>query len=129
MGRRLMRAMLETQVLARESRALPSAFGPVTPEARVPVVRFRVAAHARRIGRKMQRLDVTRGGHVLMAIDAIDPVCRVRAMLERVGRVSGTNAEQARARRQSERRDDAERERELHGLLQLRERRASALAS
>ena len=93
------------------------------------VMRFRVAADTCRVGREVQRLHVARGGHALVAIDAIDPVRRVRAMLEGMRRVSGTKSEHASAGRQSEGCEDEERERELHGVPQVRERRASALAS
>jgi hypothetical protein len=54
------------------------------------VMRFRVAADTCRVGREVQRLHVARGGHALVAIDAIDPVRRVRTMLEGMRRVSGT---------------------------------------
>ena len=53
-------------------------------------MRFRMAAATRRIGRQVKRLDVARGGHALVAVDAIDPVRRVPAMFEGVRRVSGT---------------------------------------
>jgi hypothetical protein len=77
----------------------------------------------------MQGLDVSGGGHAFVAVHAIDPARRVRAMFEGMRLVAGAEAEHARARRQGERREDDERERELHGAPQLRERRASALAS
>jgi hypothetical protein len=77
----------------------------------------------------VQRLDVTRGGHSLVAADAIDPVRRVRAMLEGVRRVAGPEPKHTCARCQGEGCEDEEREREFHGVPQLRESRASALAS
>jgi hypothetical protein len=126
---RLVGAMLEAEMLPREVCTLPGIGGAVAPETGMLVMRLGVATAARRVGGQMQRLDVSGGGHALVAVDAIDPVRRVRAMLERMRRVTGAEAEHARARRQGERRENDERERELHGIPQLRERRASALAS
>jgi hypothetical protein len=101
----------------------------MAPETGTLVMRFRMAAATRRIGRQVKRLDVARGGHALVAVDAIDPVRRVPAMFEGVRRVSGSEPKHTCARGQGERCDDQERERELHGVPQLRESRASALAS
>jgi hypothetical protein len=126
---RLVGAMLEAEVLPCEVCTLPGVGGSVAPETGMLVVRLGVAAAARRVGRQMQRLDVSGGGHAFVAVDTIDPVCRVGAMLEGVRGVARAEAEHARACRQGERCENDERERELHGEPQLRERRASALAS
>jgi hypothetical protein len=87
---RLMGTMLEAQVLTRESRTLTGVGGSMAPETRMLVMRLRMAAHTCRVGGKVQRLDVTRGGHALVAVDAINPVRRVRAMLEGMRRVAGS---------------------------------------
>jgi hypothetical protein len=85
----LMGSMLEAQVLPRESRAFPRVGRTVAAETRMLIMRFRVAPHTRRVGREVQRLDVARGCDTSVAVDAIDPVRRVRAMLEGVGRLAG----------------------------------------
>ncbi len=129
--RYLVGPMLEAQMLAGEPRPLARSFGAMAPKAGVWVVRFRVASAAGRIRREVQRLDVTRGGDALVALDAIDPVRRVGAMLERVRRVAMAQAEHACACREGKRKreGDQEAERAPHGRAQLRERRASTWVS
>ncbi len=93
------------------------------------VVRLGVTADTCSVRWKVQRFDITGGGHTLVAIDTIDPVRHVRAMLEGVRRVAGPQPKDPCARRQGEGCQDKERERELHGVPQLRESRARAFAS
>jgi hypothetical protein len=126
---RLMSSMLEAKVLARAPRPFACVRGAMAPKTRVLVVRLRMAATARRFRRQVKRLDLARRGHPLVTVDAIDPVRRMRAMLEGMGLIVRPQTEHAGARRQRERRNDEEGKREFHCLPQLRERRASALAS
>jgi hypothetical protein len=127
--RGLVSAVLEAQMLASQQRALPRIGGSMAPEARTRVVWLGVTPDTCRVGRKVQRFDVTRGGHSPVAIQAIDPTRRVRAMLEGVRRVARPEPEDASARRQRDGGDDENRERALHGVPQVRESLASALAS
>lgn len=124
MRRYLVSAVLEAKVLSRETRSFPGPLRAVAAKTRMLIVRLRVAAAACRIRRKVQRLDVTRGGDALVALDAIDPVGRVCAVLEGVRRLTRAYPEHPSARSQGQRREDKERERELHCTPQLRERRA-----
>ncbi len=129
MGDGLVSPVLEAETLTRDPRPLPSVGGSMAREARVRVVRLRVATDAGRVGREVKRLHVPRELDALMAVDTIDPMRRVRAVLEGVRFVRRAQAEHASARGERERKDGDERERKLHGLPQLRERRASTFAS
>jgi hypothetical protein len=126
---RLMRSMLKPEMLSREPGVLPHVGRSVAAQARPLVVRFRVTGDARCVRGQMERLDIARRGYALVACDAVDPVRRVRAMLEGVRRVTRAEAENSRARCEREACDDDERERALHSAPQCRERRARALSS
>jgi hypothetical protein len=84
MGRGLMLSVLEAKVLTRQQCTLANVGRAVAAEAGVLVVRLRVAAAARRLARQVQRFDLTCRGDPLVTVDAIDPMRRVRAMLEGV---------------------------------------------
>jgi hypothetical protein len=110
-GRDLVSAMLEAQVLPRESCSFSRIGRSVAAEASARVMRPGVAPHARRRGREVEGLHVPRGGDALVAVDAVDPVGRVSAMFERVRRVARPEAEHARTRRERERSNDQQRQR------------------
>jgi hypothetical protein len=101
----------------------------MAPETRMRVVRLGVTPDTGSVRRKVQRFDVTRRGNTLVAVHAVDPVGHVRAMLEGVRRIAGPEPKDTCARGQGESCKGEEREREFHGVPQLRESRARASAS
>jgi len=76
--------MLEAKLRARELGRLPYVGLAVAVDARMIVVRFLVAAAADRVGGEVQRSSLPRRRHVRVALDAVDALERVRAVLERV---------------------------------------------
>jgi hypothetical protein len=125
----LMGAMLETKMLPGKLRALAYVGGTVAGEAGVRVMRLLVAPDTGGVARQMQGLYRPGAGDALVAIDAIDAVGCVRAMLKGMAVIVPAQTEHSCARRERERRQDDERERELHSFSQLRDARSSALAS
>jgi len=128
-GDGLVRTMLEAQMLPRELRPFAHVRGAVAAETRVVVVGFLVAAAARCVRGQVERLDVPGRGDPLVAVHAVDAVGRVRAMLERMGLVVTAEPEHAGASCQQQRREDDEREGNLHNKSQRRDARTRAFAS
>ena len=78
--------VLEAKLRPGELRRLPYVRLAVAAGARPLVVGLLVAAPADRVGREMQRSRLPRGRDIRMALDAVDALENVRAVLERVGR-------------------------------------------
>ena len=78
-------AVLETQMVARELDALAHVRLAVTAAARALVVGFGVATAAVRVRRKVKGARAVGHGNPPMALDAVDPFERVRAVFEGMG--------------------------------------------
>ena len=112
---------------ARASSAASRTYAsPWQPRQRSLVVRLRVAAAADGVGREVQRPVVAGAGHARVALDAVDPLAHVGAVLERVRRrlAGESRARSAHAASASARAcarasaSDAKREGPSHGTLQ-----------
>ena len=129
MRRRLMIAMLEAEVLPREPCALSRVCSSMASQTRSRVVRLGVATATRRLGGQVQRLDVARRRHPLVTVDAVDPVGGMCAVFERMRGVVGLEPKHACAGGPSERGNCGKGDRGFHGEPQVRDTRASRLAS
>lgn len=76
------RQMREAQMLASHLRRVAISRAPVAVRTGVGIVRFLVAFHAVRRGRKVQRPRVPRLLNAAMALQAVDPLDHVHAVLE-----------------------------------------------
>jgi hypothetical protein len=106
--------MLEAKVGARELCRLSHVRLAVAALARAWVVRLLVAATAGSVGRKVQRSRLAGRGHVDVALDAVDALEDVGAMLERVRWRLAAKAQHAGARRERERLEHDEAEADPH---------------
>ena len=120
--------VIEAEVLARELGGASHVGGAVAVETGARIVRARVAVEAVGGGGEMERLVVAVTRDASVARQAVDPIGRVRAMLEGVRRIAALQAEDPRAGSESERQEKKER-RELHGSSKERAMRASAFVS
>ena len=100
-----MNGVLEAKLRARELRRLPHIRLAVALDARVVVVRLFVAAPADGVGGEVERPRLPGGRDVRVALDAVDALEDMRAVLEGMGRRIVTQAEDAGAGRQGERED------------------------
>jgi hypothetical protein len=96
--RNLMRTVREAKLLARQSSTFTRVGRSVATEARVRVVWFGMTATARGVRGEVNGRGLTCGGHAFVAVDTVDAVGSVYAMLERVRRIARAEAKNACAR-------------------------------
>jgi hypothetical protein len=98
MGRQHVLRVLEAETRSRELRGVADVGFAVASGAGPLVVRLAVATPAVRFGRKVKRPRLPGRLHTHVALEAVDPLEHVRAMLEGVGRRRPPQAEDAGAR-------------------------------
>jgi hypothetical protein len=126
---RIVFAVVEAHVLAGEVGLFAHGHLAVASAAGAFVMRPGMATAALGVGGKMQRFGLARVLHPRVALDAIDPLVHMSAVLERMRFLGWSETEHARACGECQRKGHRDGEPEPHRISSARETRASAFTS